>query len=306
MALPLILIVAPVLLLAGYIKLYRSRHFYADQIPCPKVSTLLGHIQEVMKYSNRGGRKDRHIDYVIEEMAADLNNPPFFLLDLRPLNTILFVVRSYEVAEQITRVSPAYPYSISKPPISTVSAVMSGDFPLASLNGEDWKVVRKRYNPGFQPKYLQTLLPGVVDRVQTCMKKLSDAAETGEVFSLGDYMIRLTFDIIGTVALDYDLKAQEKRPEDQSPAVISYMNCLNWLPRGENPLNEISPVGMLMRYYHKKVTDREVMKIIMEKIQEQKKREREGLKETKSIVNLGFQGVENPSPHFMKCRFPTI
>lgn len=294
----LVFIALPAVLVISYIKLRQLRTSHAD-LPSPKLSIFWGHILEIARYSQRGDRKDRHFDYVAEEMAADLGNPPFIFLDLRPLRSPIIIIRSHELGEQITRVSPTWPYSMTKAPMDSMNKALMGVHSMVSMNGEEWRSLRKRYNPGFQPKYLQSLLPGIINHVRTFSRKLSEAAETGEVISLGEYIIYLTFDIIGAVTLDCDLKAQSKR-EDQTPAVRGYMDCLNWLPRGENPLNEINPVGIFMRYYYGKVTDREVMKLIKNKLKEQKEREGKGLKGTRSIVNLSFEGVENITPLLLR------
>lgn len=295
MILLFIYIAIPVVLAAAYINLRRFRDFYPNQLPCLKVSLLFGHILQISKYAQRGVCKDRHFDCIIEEMATDLGNPPFLFLDVRPLISPLMIIRSPEIAEQITRVSQTFKYSMPKaPPSSTIKAVM-GAHSMVNMNGEDWRSMRKRYNPGFQPKYLQTLLPLIISHIKTFSEKLSRAAETGEVIKLGEYISYLTMDIIGAVTLDYDLRAQAKR-ENQTPAVRSLMDLLEWLPKGENPFDEINPVGLSMRYYYQRISDREVMKLVQGKANERKRREERGEKGTRSILNLSFEGVERVTP----------
>ena len=49
-------------------------------------------------------------------MNEALGRPPLMLIDLRPLQPPMVVVRSHEVAEQISKGSKPFPYSIPKMP----------------------------------------------------------------------------------------------------------------------------------------------------------------------------------------------
>lgn len=73
------------------------------------------------------------------------------------------------------------------------------------LQGEAWKSLRRRFNPGFAPGYLMTLLPSIVDSVAVFMDQLDDSSSSGQTFSLQDAATNLTFDVIGKVALDVDM-----------------------------------------------------------------------------------------------------
>ncbi|ROW04907.1 hypothetical protein VPNG_07040 [Cytospora leucostoma] len=78
--------------------------------------------------------------------------------------------------------------------------------------GEDWKALRKRFNPGFAPQHLMTLLPSIIDKVSLFVTHLDGFARTGEEFSLQSLATNLTFDVIGRLALDIDLGAQTSSP----------------------------------------------------------------------------------------------
>lgn len=78
--------------------------------------------------------------------------------------------------------------------------------PLAYAHqGEEWKALRKRFNPGFAPQHLLSLLPAIVDKVSTFVGRLDDLAKTGAEFSLQRMATDLTFDVIGDLALDTDM-----------------------------------------------------------------------------------------------------
>ena len=55
-------------------------------------------------------------DAVFSEIYETLGNVPAFILDLYPAGPVLCVVCSHHVAEQITKISRAFPYSLPKAP----------------------------------------------------------------------------------------------------------------------------------------------------------------------------------------------
>lgn len=63
---------------------------------------------------------------------------------------------------------------------------------------EQWKPLRKQFNPGFAPSHLLSLLPCILDRAWRFLEHLDGRANTGEEFTLDELCINLTFDIIGT------------------------------------------------------------------------------------------------------------
>lgn len=68
--------------------------------------------------------------------------------------------------------------------------------------GDYWKSLRKRYNAGFAPSHLMTLLPRILDKTSIFLDNLDALARSGEEFKLEPLCTSLTFDIIGTV-LDF-------------------------------------------------------------------------------------------------------
>lgn len=68
--------------------------------------------------------------------------------------------------------------------------------------------MRRRLNPGFAPQYLVTFIPRILDMTDRFLGHLDRLAGTGEVFKLEPLCTNLTFDIIGTVTMDVDFRAQ--------------------------------------------------------------------------------------------------
>lgn len=74
-----------------------------------------------------------------------------------------------------------------------------------SYQGEEWKALRKRFNPGFAPQHLLSLLPAIVHKASIFVDRLGGLAQGGDKFSLQELATDLTLDIIGDLALDTDM-----------------------------------------------------------------------------------------------------
>ncbi|GKZ18947.1 hypothetical protein AbraIFM66951_001907 [Aspergillus brasiliensis] len=179
---------------------------YADWPQLPP-SVIWGHLKAVHEFIARGEEK-RHIDIVFREIQEHLGNPPLMLFDLRPVQYRLCVVGSHEVAEQISRSTKSFPYSMQKSPTMGAFEPLLGPHSIVTQNGEYWKGLRKRFNPGFAPQHLVTLLPCVLDKAVQFTDVLDRYARSGEEFSLDERCVSLTFDIIGAVTMDKDFHAQ--------------------------------------------------------------------------------------------------
>lgn len=71
--------------------------------------------------------------------------------------------------------------------------------------GEEWKALRKRFNPGFSTQHIMTLLPSIVDKTQIFVSRLERLVQIEQIFSLQDLAIDFTFDFMGTLVLDVDI-----------------------------------------------------------------------------------------------------
>ncbi|KFY99948.1 hypothetical protein V498_00399 [Pseudogymnoascus sp. VKM F-4517 (FW-2822)] len=88
---------------------------------------------------------------------------------------------------------------------------------LLSMNMADHKVWRSRLNPGFSSRNVIQNMPEVLEEVSTFAQKLKDTAdadsqEWGNMFTLYDRAIALTFDVISRFALDLHLHEQTSGP----------------------------------------------------------------------------------------------
>lgn len=177
-------------------------------------------------------------------MHEALGRPPFFLVDNRPIVPPMLIVASHEVAEQISRPSKDFPYSVTKS--SSVDRIFDLIGPNSILlkqveqpflffnpsfqiqpilrclchQNEEWKQVRKRFNPGFAPQHLMTLLPIIVEKCTPYLDILDGYVASGKTFSLDEPTTNLTFDIIGAVIMGEDMNAQHLNPADQGDIIV--------------------------------------------------------------------------------------
>ncbi|KAH8901259.1 cytochrome P450 [Thozetella sp. PMI_491] len=177
-------------------------------------SLLWGHLQTVDEYGRRIPPK-AHIDMAFAAMHKDLGRPPVMLVDLRPVASCMVVVGSHTVAEQIVKPTARFPYSPPKvPEIWRQILHLTGPTSIISAGGEEWKSLRKRFNPGFAPQNIMRLLPSILDKISLFADHIDGFARTGEEFPFQKYATDLTFDIIGRVVLDLDMDAQKAQPTE--------------------------------------------------------------------------------------------
>ncbi|KAF4220072.1 hypothetical protein CNMCM8980_003361 [Aspergillus fumigatiaffinis] len=147
-------------------------------------------------------------DIVFSAIYEHLGKPPLFLLDLWPLGRPICVVCSHEVAEQISRQSRTFPYSVPKSPTTKAFVDVIGPKSIVTAEGDEWRDLRARLNPGFSTGNLMTLLPCMVEKTLLFVDILDQYAASGEHFMLDELCTNLTFDIIGAVTMGVNLCAQ--------------------------------------------------------------------------------------------------
>ncbi|KAK7917515.1 cytochrome P450 52A11 [Apiospora marii] len=218
MLMSLLLAALPLICIYLYKTLYHKRFVQYGSIPQLPSSLIWGHLATFDAYIKRGPR-DRHPDVVFSEMLETLGNPPLMFVDLRPVNRPMVLVRSHEIAEQITKPSPQFPTSVPKG--------QSGLSKSSILGAEDdnWKHLRKRFNPGFAPQHLAAHLPAILNKTTLFIDHLDKLARAGTETPLLPLLVNLAFDIIGAVTMDVDLQAQ--RTEGQGEMIKLFGELLS-------------------------------------------------------------------------------
>ncbi|KAK3954784.1 cytochrome P450 [Pseudoneurospora amorphoporcata] len=211
-------------ILLAYHRLHYHRFVQYAHIPQPPTSLIWGHMALLHKFmsmssSQEGGPSDRHIDLVLLEIWHSLGQPPLFLMDLRPVGPCLCIIASHHLAEQISRSSAAFAYSVPKSYTLGELVPLVGHDSMIIKEGQEWKELRKRFNPGFAPGHLMGLLPVVAEKVWMFTRLLervvSDSADQegqggGKVVRLDMLTQGLTVDVIGEVVMEVDVGAQEE------------------------------------------------------------------------------------------------
>ncbi|XDG02436.1 hypothetical protein ABKA04_002051 [Annulohypoxylon sp. FPYF3050] len=85
---------------------------------------------------------------------------------------------------------------------------VTGRTSILATHGEDWKLLRRRFNPGFAHQHLVPFLPCILEKSSTFLENLNQFSRTGGVFSLVELTGNLTFDIICSVVMDVDFRSQ--------------------------------------------------------------------------------------------------
>ncbi|KAI1352317.1 cytochrome P450 [Xylaria sp. FL0043] len=207
-----------------YLKLRYKRFTQYASLPQLPPTLLLGHLKTMDEYIRRGAA-DRHPDYIFSDMHEALGRPPLMFVDLRPINRPMVLITNHEIAEQVSRASELFPTSPPKSFLKYLEPLIGPTSILAS-HGDEWKVLRKRFSPGFAPKHLGTLLPCILDKTSLFISHLDHFARTEAEFPLVPLVVNLTFDIIGSVIMDVDLEAQHLDSSKQSELVRLYSELL--------------------------------------------------------------------------------
>ncbi|KAK2603647.1 hypothetical protein QQS21_004120 [Conoideocrella luteorostrata] len=197
-----------------YIRFQQHAHF-----PQHPASLVFGHLKAFGDFIKRN-KPDAHADLAIVAMNRALGRPSLMFLDLRPINDPMVVVGSHEIADQLTKASNIFPTS---PPKSSRSLqrllYVTGHTSIFSQYGEEWKLLRKRFNPGFAPQHLVTFVPDILDKGLVFLGHLDSLCNSGASFPLVSLTTRLTFDVIGKVIMETDLHAQHSSKEKQGELI---------------------------------------------------------------------------------------
>ncbi len=162
--------------------------------PMPEFRLLAGHfgaLKEVM--TSLPGNATIHT--VMKQLSSQFPSGMFYI-NMWPFNGTWLIVTTPSGASQCQALNFRKPGILSQP-----LEVVSGGPSLISMNGETWKRWRSLINPGFNPNYMEGLVPLIAAEVAVFCDLLRKQARQGKVFQLEEMALRLTVDTIGTVAL---------------------------------------------------------------------------------------------------------
>ncbi|KAK0609597.1 cytochrome P450 [Bombardia bombarda] len=294
----LLLAALPLLAVYLYTRLRYLRFRQYANIPQIKSSLVWGHMRVLNDFILRG-KVDRHIDQVLSEMSDELGNPPILLLDLRPASYPMAVVTSHEVAEQVSRTSKLMPWSTPKSPTMLAFQYLLGKQSIMTQQGEEWKHLRRMFNPGFAPKHLHSLLPCIVEKTRPFLRHLDAYARSGDEFCLDTLTIPLTFDIIGAVVMDADFDAQHLDKARQGEFIRLYRALADTYSNDKTQFPSWFFPGREWRRYRLGTRIETLLKaLVREKYDEmrqhmqQQKNSGEKQKKSRSVLGLSLQDVD--------------
>ncbi|KAK3938018.1 putative sterigmatocystin biosynthesis P450 monooxygenase stcS [Diplogelasinospora grovesii] len=306
------LLLAALPLLAAYL-FHRLRYIRFRQYARfrqAKSSLIWGHMKVLHEFILRG-KPDRHIgasafvannlervvageasyNRVLLEMSNELGNPSVFVVDLRPVGHPMAVITSHDVAEQVSRATKLFPWSTPKSPTMGSLVHLIGPRSILTREDDDWKRLRKRFNPGFAPQHLMTLLPCILDKTWLFLRHLDGYARTGEEFPLDKLATNLTFDIIGAVVMDVNFDAQHLDKARQGEFIRLYSELITTYTNDDGQLPSwLQPRRAWRRHRLSTQIDDLLKHMIRRKYAEQ--RASPSAKRSRSILTLSLQDTD--------------
>ncbi|OJJ97253.1 hypothetical protein ASPACDRAFT_46107 [Aspergillus aculeatus ATCC 16872] len=163
---------------------------------------------------------------IFAQIHETLGQPPVVLFDYRPIYRPVLVIASHEVAEQISRPSKQFRFSVPKLELGFLEPVI-GHTSILAAEGEAWKALRKTFNPWFSPQNLQAPVPTIVEQTRGFITQLDALAGSGAPAPLVTLTTNLMYEIIGAALLDEDLGAQHLDPRHRSPLVRAFNHLIH-------------------------------------------------------------------------------
>ncbi|KAF1971388.1 cytochrome P450 52A11 [Bimuria novae-zelandiae CBS 107.79] len=290
-----ILAIVPIAAYFVYLQLYSWRFRKYKDYPQLPNSLFMGHLPHIASGFKKFGDARRHIDYIFQSMVEEAGRPDVLLVDVRPVSYAMAVISSHAIAEQISKVSKGFPTSVTKSPTFSAFTRLVGHESVLIKEGDAWKSLRKRFNPGFAPQHLSTLLPAIVEKSTVFMEKLDSFAKSGEEFALEPLCTNVTFDIIGAVIMNLDFEAQDLETGGH-PVVYHTRKLLRTFANSGRPglIPWWTNVPLVTsRIYHSNRADAAIKKCITEKFGEMNSSPSAGKKQgqDRSVLALALKDV---------------
>ncbi len=106
--------------------------------------------------------------------------------------------------------------------------------------GQQWKDMRKTFNPGFSLTNIMTLMPEIVKQGEILTEKLSEIAKNGGFAGSLDELARgVTLDIIFRVVLGLETNTQRDPKSNEVGNLLEAMSQLMGQPQSMNPLRKV-------------------------------------------------------------------
>ncbi|KAH6689634.1 cytochrome P450 [Plectosphaerella plurivora] len=240
-----------VLIAAAIVNGYRIRKTYKDMekkgIPIMKHSWIWGHLPvmgEVMEMLP----SDAHSDYMMMMIQEHWKRffpqckscPPVIYLDGWPMTPRLVICINTALSLQFTTERSLLKARQQKEILYPLTK--NRDVP--SMEGAEFKLWKKRLNPGFSNQYITARIPDIIEETEDFVKILESKAGVdgswGNVFQLGEITTGLALDVIFRFFFNKRFHEQKKRTE-ASTAIIDIMKRMYFFVNVANFLDFYSP-----------------------------------------------------------------
>ncbi|KAF1978689.1 cytochrome P450 [Bimuria novae-zelandiae CBS 107.79] len=167
---------------------------------------------------------DAVIDNMITAVSRDFPETDMFYLDFWPLSVPTHVITNPEAAIQANQM-----HNLDKPPLLH-------DLMMDLAGGPHMFMTSEK-----DENYILSLVPRIVEEVSTYSEMLRSRADDGNMFSLDEATLRLTFDLIGRTVLDSKLGYQG----GPNPLADAMRSQIFWHSFGNevNPWTRWHPLG---------------------------------------------------------------
>lgn len=282
-------------------KAYRVHQRYHDIISLPR-NPFYGNLINAGEKLNPS--LGRHPDYGFEEIWHELAEPGCFLIDLAPVDRGFLIIAEPSYVEALVNPSEHYKYSVPKSDTYDSLTALIGSESMITKEGEDWKQMRKRFNPGFQPKYIHSLAGSVVSKTEIFVQRLKSATETSLPFKLGDYAKDLTTDIITQLTIARDLHAQTTPAGHGEKSLTGLLTASRRLSELVYAVGQgigyhmIDPIRPLKAFYYEQIFDRKLTTIVTAQLKEMHDSKDPS---AKSITHLAVAGMAPSAKLIRSC-----
>ncbi|KAF2198204.1 cytochrome P450 [Delitschia confertaspora ATCC 74209] len=296
-----LLALVPLVVFFLYTQLMRWRFKKYAHLPQLPKSFLLGHLGLVAELYKKGDGR-RHIDYIFNDMFNKAGRPEILLADIRPINYGMLLVGSHEVADQCTRPSKLFPYSVPKSKTIDLSfRRLIGARSILTMEEHEWKILRKRFNHGFAPQHLITLLPQILEKTLIFMSKLDALAASGEEFDMDPLCTDLTFDIIGAIVMNLNFGAQEDESKCH-PVVKDFRDLISTFSDTGRIWLWLNIPIRIRRILASRRSDASIKQAIRQSFSEVKEAQKNSAKphKNRSVVALALEDTETLTPDILQ------
>ncbi|KAH8894133.1 cytochrome P450 [Thozetella sp. PMI_491] len=242
----------------------------------PEINPLAGHLL-ALKESVEKMPPNTVMHNVFHHISKQFPSGIFYV-NLWPFSRTLLVVTTPSAASQVESFNLRAGSDIVIP----IETITGGPSLMTLPIGPEWKKWRRMFSVGFSTGYMLELAPSIADQVAVFRKLLLERCSSGtsDIFQLEELTLKMTFDIIGSVALDAKLHYQIQ----DNPLARSMRTQIEWTSFGTtlNPFKRYLTIRPIVQWINSKRMDRYISEEIDKRFAERKN----GSPPSKSIISL--------------------